>query len=246
MRSAMGVSGPSPACIQSAQAALLSRAWGPHFPGSAQERHRRAGAKPPGTGLQEGSIPVLAAHGPRLTLARRSLHALPHQLYFQKGPSKEERERRHQCRQPKSVHSSSSPHSPYTTEGKKYKNQQAARPGSDEQLKLQARGRQERMGRLLGEGTQTGTQTGTSDGEGRLLQQPRAPPAKRQWAAHRHRGVFIWLCLERNKQKMVAKRPAQILFCCVSSTARKLADLKPVPLGGRGGLRALKCFRANC
>lgn len=55
--------------------------------------------------LHKGSVPVVAAHQSEPALAGGSLRVLPHQLYFQRGPSKEDQEGRDQRCQSEMVHS---------------------------------------------------------------------------------------------------------------------------------------------
>lgn len=77
-----------------------------HEDPTSQARFRKDTAESHRQKLYKGSIPVLPAPGSGPSLARGSLCALPHQLFFQKGPSKEDQDRRHQQRQSKTVHSS--------------------------------------------------------------------------------------------------------------------------------------------
>lgn len=204
---------PSRAVQQSMRTPLPRLCWG-------KTHHQILGRRCRGSQrqrLHKGSVPVVAAHQSEPTLAGGSLRVLPHQLYFQRGPSKEDQEGRDQRCQSEMVHSFSCL-SVHDKGQKKYMNQQ------DEALALMstwtARWR-EAGAHPLGCRERRGASTLTYNWE---VIEKTSPSTKssfskeRQWTDYRH-WMPTLLCLKQNNnnnkwwQTILCRDQEQILFC---------------------------------
>lgn len=218
----------------------LSRAWGPT---SQAPLRKDAGAQVPRLPEAEaagGSIPVPAAPGPRPALAGGSLRVSPHQLYFQKGSSKEEQQRRHQRRQSKPVHSSSflSTLSAYD-KGQKIQESAGRAPWFCRAGELRAGGRQERARGVPGRRCGPWLRPLTVRAGFSISQALRQQREAMSWP-HTPDVHFTLLRTKQTKtnkkwwQPVLQRQRHRDLVLLRVSTTRRLADLKPAPVGGVG------------